>query len=103
MKNGRHLTLGIETSCDETAVSVAADGRDILSNVISTQISIHTQFGGVVPEIASRRHLENINGVIDRALSDAVSMRDCLVRIYLGPTMKPVPLIHSSNDPSSNS
>ncbi len=71
MKNGRHLTLGIETSCDETAVSVVADGRDILSNVISTQISIHTQFGGVVPEIASRRHLENINGVIDKALTDA--------------------------------
>ena len=57
MMNDRHLTLGIETSCDETAVSVVADGREILSNIISTQIGIHTQFGGVVPEIASRRHL----------------------------------------------
>ena len=87
MKNGRHLTLGIETSCDETAVSVVADGRDILSKVISTQISIHTQFGGVVPEIASRRHLENINGVIDKALSDAeVSIEDIdLVGVTYGP------------------
>ncbi|MBQ9074785.1 MAG: tRNA (adenosine(37)-N6)-threonylcarbamoyltransferase complex transferase subunit TsaD [Mogibacterium sp.] len=87
MKNGRHLTLGIETSCDETAVSVVADGRDILSNVISTQISIHTQFGGVVPEIASRRHLENINGVIDKALTDAgVCIGDIdLVGVTYGP------------------
>ena len=69
MKDKKHLTLGIETSCDETAVSVVADGREILSNVISTQIDIHTQFGGVVPEIASRRHLENINDCISRALS----------------------------------
>ena len=51
MINGKHLTLGIETSCDETAVSVVADGREVLSNIISTQISIHTQFGGVVPEL----------------------------------------------------
>ena len=71
MKNGKHLTLGIETSCDETAASVVADGREILSNIISTQISIHTQFGGVVPEIASRRHLEKINDVIGRALAEA--------------------------------
>ena len=68
MKDGRFLTLGIESSCDETAVSVVADGRAMLSNVISSQIDIHTLYGGVVPEIASRRHLENINGVIDKAL-----------------------------------
>ena len=87
MKDGKHLTLGIETSCDETAVSVVADGRFMLSNVISTQISIHTQFGGVVPEIASRRHLENINDVIDKALSDAgVSISDIdLVGVTYGP------------------
>jgi N6-L-threonylcarbamoyladenine synthase len=87
MKDGRHLTLGIETSCDETAVSVVADGRFILSNIISTQISIHTQFGGVVPEIASRRHLENINDVIDRALSEAeVRIEDIdLIGVTYGP------------------
>ena len=71
MKDGRFLTLGIETSCDETAASVVADGRIMLSNVISSQIDIHTAYGGVVPEIASRKHLERINDVIDRALSDA--------------------------------
>lgn len=87
MKDGRFLTLGIETSCDETAVSVVADGRCMLSNVISSQISIHTEFGGVVPEIASRRHLENINDVIDQALSDAdVSIEDIdLIGVTYGP------------------
>lgn len=71
MKDGRFLTLGIESSCDETAVSVVADGRFMMSNVISSQIDIHTEYGGVVPEIASRKHLERINDVIERALSDA--------------------------------
>ena len=87
MKNGKHLTLGIETSCDETAVSVVADGREMLSNIISTQISIHTQFGGVVPEIASRRHLEKINDCIDRALAEAdVTVGDIdLVGVTYGP------------------
>lgn len=71
MKNGKFITLGIETSCDESAASIVADGRELLSNVISSQIDIHTQFGGVVPEIASRKHLENINMVIDKAIKDA--------------------------------
>ncbi len=71
MKDGRFLTLGIETSCDETAASVVADGRFMMSNVISSQIDIHTEYGGVVPEIASRKHLERINDVIDKALKDA--------------------------------
>jgi N6-L-threonylcarbamoyladenine synthase len=65
------LILGIETSCDETAAAVVADGRVILSNIIASQVSIHSKFGGVVPEIASRKHLEMINPVIDRALADA--------------------------------
>lgn len=65
------LILGIETSCDETSAAVVKDGREVLSDVISSQIDIHTQFGGVVPEIASRKHLEAINGVIDRALLEA--------------------------------
>jgi len=63
--------LGIESSCDETAAAVVRNGRDVLSNVISSQIDIHTIYGGVVPEIASRLHCENINGVIRKALSDA--------------------------------
>lgn len=63
--------LGIESSCDETAAAVVKNGRDVLSNVISSQIDIHTIYGGVVPEIASRLHCENINGVIRKALSDA--------------------------------
>lgn len=65
------LILGIESSCDETAASVVKDGREILSNVISTQIEIHKKFGGVVPEIASRKHLEIINAVVDEALNKA--------------------------------
>ena len=71
MKDGKFLTLGIETSCDETAASVVADGRIVMSNVISSQIDIHTQYGGVVPELASRKHLEKINDVIRKALDDA--------------------------------
>ena len=76
MKNGKHITMGIESSCDETAVGIVADGREVLANIISSQIDIHTKFGGVVPEIASRQHLENINGVIDQALQEAGIMID---------------------------
>lgn len=65
------LVLGIESSCDETAAAVVADGRTILSNVIASQADFHRQFGGVVPEIASRMHLEAILPVIDQALSQA--------------------------------
>jgi N6-L-threonylcarbamoyladenine synthase len=63
--------LGIETSCDETAASVVKNGRQILSNVINSQVKIHAQFGGVVPEVASRKHIENIALVVDQAFSDA--------------------------------
>ncbi|MCK4648367.1 tRNA (adenosine(37)-N6)-threonylcarbamoyltransferase complex transferase subunit TsaD, partial [bacterium] len=65
------LVLGIETSCDETAASVVRDGKKILSNVIASQVAIHRKFWGVVPEIASRKHLELINPVISEALSEA--------------------------------
>lgn len=65
------LILGIESSCDETAASVVEDGRKIISSVISTQIEEHKKYGGVVPEIASRRHCENILGVTKQALADA--------------------------------
>lgn len=63
--------LGIESSCDETAASVVKNGREVLSNIISSQIVIHRKFGGVVPEIASRKHIENIMPVIDEALTQA--------------------------------
>ncbi len=65
------LLLSIETSCDETAAAVVRDGRDILSSVISSQIAIHAAYGGVVPEIASRKHLESIAPVISQALREA--------------------------------
>lgn len=71
MNNEDVLILAIESSCDETAAAVVKNGREVLSNVINSQIDIHTEYGGVVPEIASRKHIENINPVIKKALSDA--------------------------------
>lgn len=65
------LILAIESSCDETAASVVKNGREVLSNVISSQIALHTLYGGVVPEIASRKHIEKINQVIEEALKEA--------------------------------
>lgn len=65
------LILGIESSCDETAAAVVEDGRKIISSVVSTQIEEHKKYGGVVPEIASRRHCENIYAVVEQALRDA--------------------------------
>lgn len=69
--NQDRLILGIESSCDETAAAVVRNGREVLSNVISSQIALHTLYGGVVPEIASRKHIEKINQVIEKALLDA--------------------------------
>ena len=63
--------LGIETSCDETAVAVVRNGREVLSNVINSQIEIHEKYGGVVPEIASRKHIEAISYVTKEALEKA--------------------------------
>ncbi len=65
------LILAIESSCDETAAAVVKNGRDVLSNVISSQIALHTLYGGVVPEIASRKHIEKMNQVIEEALKEA--------------------------------
>lgn len=65
------VVLGIETSCDETSVSVVRNGREVLSNVINSQIDIHTEYGGVVPEIASRCHTEVINQITKQALKEA--------------------------------
>ena len=63
--------LGIETSCDETAAAIVENGRKLCSNVIKSQIDIHAQYGGVVPEVAARSHIEVILPVINKALSDA--------------------------------
>ena len=65
------LILAIESSCDETAAAVVKNGREVLSNIISSQIALHTLYGGVVPEIASRKHIEKINQVIEEALKQA--------------------------------
>lgn len=65
------LILGIETSCDETAAAIVLNGRQIMSNVINSQIDIHRQFGGVVPEVASRKHIENIALVVEEAFTEA--------------------------------
>ena len=69
--NLRMLTLGIETSCDETAAAVVRDGREILSNVVVSQIDIFAEYGGVIPEVAARSHLEAMLPVVDKALADA--------------------------------
>ena len=81
------LILAIESSCDETAAAVVKNGREVLSNVISSQIDLHTIYGGVVPEIASRKHTENINPVIREALSSAnVTLKDMdAIAVTYGP------------------
>lgn len=79
--------LAIESSCDETAAAVIEDGRHILSNVVSTQIEIHEKWGGVVPELASRRHLESIGAVVDEALKTAGTDVDSIdaIAVTYGP------------------
>lgn len=79
--------LAIESSCDETAAAVVVNGRDVRSNVISSQIDLHTLYGGVVPEIASRKHIEKINQVIEQALEDAeMSLKDIdVIGVTYGP------------------
>jgi N6-L-threonylcarbamoyladenine synthase len=65
------LTLGIETSCDETSAAIVEDGRKILSNVVFSQVALHAEYGGVVPELAARSHVERLPGVVDAALEEA--------------------------------
>lgn len=84
---GRQLILGIETSCDETSAAVVADGREILSNIIASQVPIHRRYGGVVPEIASRQHVLAVVPVVESALEQAsVSLSDLsAVAVTAGP------------------
>lgn len=86
-KKNDTLILGIESSCDETAAAVIKNGRCVLSNVISSQIELHKLYGGVVPEIASRKHIEKINQVIEQALEEAKVTLDDLdaVAVTYGP------------------
>ncbi|MBR1771190.1 MAG: tRNA (adenosine(37)-N6)-threonylcarbamoyltransferase complex transferase subunit TsaD [Lachnospiraceae bacterium] len=79
--------LAIESSCDETAAAVVRNGREVLSNVIYSQVPLHTLYGGVVPEIASRKHIEKINQVIEKALADAhLTLRDITaIAVTYGP------------------
>jgi len=81
------LVLGIDTSCDDTSASVVADGTKIISNIISSQSEIHAKYGGIVPELASRRHIEMIQPVVDEALKEAgVSLQDITaVAVCYGP------------------
>ncbi|HHU69826.1 MAG TPA: tRNA (adenosine(37)-N6)-threonylcarbamoyltransferase complex transferase subunit TsaD, partial [Thermoanaerobacterales bacterium] len=81
------LILGIETSCDETSAAVVKNGKEILSNIISSQIDLHKKYGGVVPELASRKHVENIIPVIEEALLESgVSLSDIdLIGVTRGP------------------
>lgn len=95
------LILGIETSCDETAAAVVRNGREVLSNVINSQINIHEKYGGVVPEIASRKHIQAISYVVKEALDEAkvkfedidaigctYGPRTCTVHFLLGQVMQ---------------
>lgn len=81
------IIVGIETSCDETAISVLKDGKELLSNIVSSQIDIHKEFGGVVPEIASRHHTKNISYVFDEALEEAkITLKDIdAIAVTVGP------------------
>ncbi|NLD18925.1 MAG: tRNA (adenosine(37)-N6)-threonylcarbamoyltransferase complex transferase subunit TsaD [Clostridiales bacterium] len=87
MKDGKLLTLAIESSCDETAAAVMLEGRCSLSNIISSQIDIHKLYGGVVPEIASRHHLDNVNRVVGQAIDEAgVTFEDIdIIGVTYGP------------------
>lgn len=82
--------LGIETSCDDTSASVVKNGREVCSNVVASQIDIHKLYGGVVPEVASRNHVENIAGVVESALSDAnLSLKEIdAIAVTYGPGLE---------------
>ena len=82
------IILGIESSCDETSIAILRDGKDILTNKISSQIEIHKEYGGVVPEIASRQHIKNIAAILDEALEEAKITLDDVD--YIAVTYAPV-------------
>ena len=76
-RRGSIKILGVDTSCDETAAAVVADGREVLSNVVASQVKTHQEYGGIVPELASRKHIEAINYIVSRSLAEAdVTFKD---------------------------
>ncbi|EOD00058.1 tRNA (adenosine(37)-N6)-threonylcarbamoyltransferase complex transferase subunit TsaD [Caldisalinibacter kiritimatiensis] len=81
------ITLAVETSCDETSVAVVKNGREVLSNIISSQVEVHKKFGGVVPEVASRKHVEAINMIVQKALDESnITFEDIdVVGVTYGP------------------
>jgi N6-L-threonylcarbamoyladenine synthase len=83
MSESRTLILGLESSCDETACAIVADGQEVLSSIVASQIELHARFGGVVPEIASRAHIEAVNTIIDEALEAAGVTPDELTAISI--------------------
>ena len=85
--------LGIETSCDETAAAVVRDGREVLSNVVYTQIPLHVPYGGVVPEIASRAHIEKISEVVKTAMAEAEGVKLDAVAVTYGPGLSPALIV----------
>ena len=87
MMNKDIRILSIESSCDETAAAVTLNGREVLSNIIYSQIAIHTEYGGVVPEIASRKHIEKIDEVVSDALKEANCTMDDIdaIAVTYGP------------------
>ena len=79
----KEMILSIETSCDETSIAVLKNGKELLANVVSSQINKHKEFGGVMPELASRLHLENIMYCIDAALKEAnIDYKDITLIVY---------------------
>ena len=85
--------IGIETSCDETAAAVVEDGRKVVSNVVYTQIPLHVPYGGVVPEIASRAHVEKIGEVVSSALAQAGEEPVDAVAVTYGPGLSPALIV----------
>ena len=79
--------LGIETSCDETSAAVVVDGRDVRASLVSSQVQLHAKYGGIVPEIASRAHIEQIRAIVEGALTQAgVTYRDvAAIAVTAGP------------------
>jgi len=86
--------LGIETSCDETAAAVVLDGHTLLSNVVASSMDLHAKYGGVVPEIAARSHIESITPVIEQALTEAFQKEDISLKIEDGKNKKPNSTFH---------
>src|SRR5258708_12495634 len=83
------LVLGIESSCDETAAAIVRDGREIVSSVIASQIATHTRFGGVVPELASREHLDKIVPIVEEAFTEPETTKSEIdgIAVTIAPTL----------------